>query len=765
MGISVNCRIKGSLQLEDVNKKNKIINILGKLLLLATIVTFNIIIGANEKGLRVLPISILMTLTVIYLIALKLKNKEESIVFKSKVDYFVLAFMLTTTLPLIFRTYASYSDTVEFIMKYFFIYSVYLLARNIIKGKKQIECVIVTTLISSLIPIFLHIDFLNNQILIGFMKWLNITYSKEKAFSSTFGYANAQAICSCFCVFLAIHRFEVNKNKTLKVIDVIYILFALYIIYLAEARAIILLLGLALFILFIVKFKKQIVKHKKKVIIGIGILLFIIEAYLIIALKISKPIIKENEDINENIYYRFKQNITYTLEADFETECFNKTRIDDPLKIYILQFGKYFQESIIEEASINPQSQKLKIEFTPTVDAKCVKLKIINDYYGIIKIDNIYINGEKHIINYKYIPNNIGNLLTKFLTSGKSLPQRIYMWQDCLKIAKDSPIIGSGGNTWKIVSRTVEEYKSAWKESHSYFFELLISYGIVGVIAFLSLLIYFFIKIFKQCIKDEEKRNKKLSIALGLFIVLFHSITFDFNMSFMVIQLIVYIYMAVLIYDEQESVKKHKYINIFVLIFLAFIISLYIRADISKYLLKNNTAKYSITPYKNDYYSGKINDDIDNNLDGKELLKELKNFMKKEPYYGQTETYEKYFNTICQNIDNLSDDELNIYLDFGIERLNTIRFKTPMFFDTVLYRVNVIVNTINSLKEYINENEEKSQEKTTNVNDAINGLKGVLYKEYEINIQNIENVENGDYSEENRNRMKQTYQEIMNTVK
>ena len=39
---------------------------IGLILLILTIIIFNVIIGANEKGLRVLPISILMTLTIIY---------------------------------------------------------------------------------------------------------------------------------------------------------------------------------------------------------------------------------------------------------------------------------------------------------------------------------------------------------------------------------------------------------------------------------------------------------------------------------------------------------------------------------------------------------------------------------------------------------------------------------------------------------------------------------------------------------------------------
>lgn len=740
----------------------------GMLLLLSVIVTFNLIIGANEKGLRVLPISILMAVIILYLIILKFKNKkEESILFKSKVDCFVLAFMLTTTLPLLFGTYASYSDTVEFIMKYFFIYSVYILARNVIKQKKQIECIIITTLISSLIPIFLHIDFLNKQFLLGFMKWLRITYIKGKYFSSTFGYPNAQAIYSCLCIFLAMHRFKVNKNKILKGLDIIYILLSLYIIYIAGAQTTMLLLGLVTFVLVIAKYKEQIKKHKKKIAIGIGILVSILAIYLAVALNTSEPLVKTNEDISEKVFNRYKQGEKYTLELEYETECFNKNRINDPLEVYITQYGRYYTKSIIAKEKLNPQMQKFKVEFTPTDDSNYMALNITNGYYGVIKINNIYLNGEKQIINYKYIPYKIGILLTKFLSEDdKSLMQRFYMYKDCLKIAKDSPIVGNGGNTWKNMSRAVEEYKVAFKESHSYFFELLISYGIVGVIAFLSLVIYFFIKIFKQCKKDTKKRNRKLLIAIGLFIVLFHSITFDFNMSFMLIQLMIYIYMAVLIYDEQKSIEKYRYFDFIILTFFIFMINLYVRASVSKYLLQDNTSKHNVTPYKKEYYFDKITDDINNNADGKRIINELTDYMKKEPYKNQTEAYKELFETICKNADNLSNEELRLYLDFGIERLKTVKFLTPMYFNTIFGRVDVIANTINCLDEYIDEeNKTEDTKKIEIITNAINDLKDILYKEYEINIKNIENLENASYSKEARNSMKRKYQEIINSIK
>ena len=224
--------------------------------------------------------------------------------------------------------------------------------------------------------------------------------------------------------------------------------------------------------------------------------------------------------------------------------------------------------------------------------------------------------------------------------------------------------------------------------------------------------------------------------------------------------------MAVLIYDEQKSIEKYRYFDFIILTFFIFMINLYVRASVSKYLLQDNTSKHNVTPYKKEYYFDKITDDINNNADGKRIINELTDYMKKEPYKNQTEAYKELFETICKNADNLSNEELRLYLDFGIERLKTVKFLTPMYFNTIFGRVDVIANTINCLDEYIDEeNKTEDTKKIEIITNAINDLKDILYKEYEINIKNIENLENASYSKEARNSMKRKYQEIINSIK
>lgn len=744
----------------------KVLNKIGIILLIITIIIFNFIIGANEKGLRILPISILMALNIIYLIITKIINKKQNIVFKTKVDYLVLAFMLTTTLPLIFKTYASYSDTVEFIMKYFYIYSVYILARNVITEKKQVEIIIVTTLICSLIPIILEFDYLHGKMLEGFMKWLRIIYYPSHEFVGTFGYGNTQAIYMALCVLLAMHRFKTNKNKILKAIDIIYILFSFYIIWTTESKAIMILLGITLLSICIAKYRKQIVKHKIKIIIVVIILLSLLTGFLVMALNTSKSVTKNNEDLDQIIKYNFKQNVKYTLELELVTHYIGTSNSEkkNAFELQILQGGKYFFETVIAKDTLENVEGNYKIEFTPTKDITYIRLKIVNKYKGIIIINRCYINGTEHIINYKYIPNEIGYIFSGFLVNGKSLRQRKYMYLDSLKIAKDSPIIGSGGDAWKNLSCSVADYTIRYKECHSYFFELLISYGIVGVIAYLALVIYLFIKIFKQCKQDKEKRKDKLVIALGLFILLLHSITFDFNMSFMVIQILVYIYMAILLYDEQENVKSPKLSDIAVIIILVLILSIYIRADISKYLINDNSTKHSVTPYQKEYSYNALIDKMKNEEYNIETLNELKKLIDKEPYYNQTESQHMYFDLINKNLDNISNEDLQKYMDFIIERLETVRFKTPMFIETLIYRTTTLANAIKDFEKYTT-NEKADKGKIEILNNTIEKLKDIINKEYETNIKNIEDYERNGYTESARNLIKSKYNEIINSIK
>lgn len=319
---------------------------------------------------------------------------------------------------------------------------------------------------------------------------------------------------------------------------------------------------------------------------------------------------------------------------------------------------------------------------------------------------------------------------------------------------------------WKNLSLAYAEYKGALKESHSYFFELLISYGIVGLLTFIAFIMDFFATILKKCKNNENARKQKLMIITGLLILLLHTLI-DFDMSFMLIQLMVYISIAILLRNEQvtESTSKKKY-NLFeygIMIILFFTLSLYIRADISKYLLSENVQKHQITSYNKKYYNEMINDDIKNNKDVIEILDELQDYMIKEPYNTQNENYERYFNLIYRYLDKLSNQELKGYLEFGINRVKNVKEKKPMYFETVIKRTKIIVNTINNLESTI-KYENTNNEKILIINDAILKLEKIIDSEYDKNISNLEDFERNGYDDLVKENFKKKYQEVINKI-
>ena len=95
--------------------------------------------------------------TTVYVIYKKIK-KEKNVIIKSKLDIAILIFMLSPLIPLIFNTAVSFSETIIAILRYWTIYGVYILARNLITEDKEKKIIINALIIISVIPIILGYD-------------------------------------------------------------------------------------------------------------------------------------------------------------------------------------------------------------------------------------------------------------------------------------------------------------------------------------------------------------------------------------------------------------------------------------------------------------------------------------------------------------------------------------------------------------------------------------------------------------------------------
>ena len=589
------------------DKKN--IDKLGMLLLCITIVTFSVIVGGNDKALPILPIGILTGLSLIVLLIKKIKYKDKII--NSKLDIVLLIFLGTMVLPLIFKTYCSYQGTVEFIIKYFFVFIIYLLVRNTVKTRKEVNILIATTVLSSIVIIVFGFDKLNDNNFKWLLDNLDLSYKEYYRFESTFGYANAVSIYLAFCTFLAINGIENTKSKLVKTIYVLFIIIYLYVIYISLSRLVLIIYILSLIIYFAVKLYKKIKNNKKiiKVIlitIILGILL--ISLYIGIAINYSKPC-ELGFDEMMRIRKKFEPNREYTIKLELDVQSEN----NEPKSfINVEEVNKYLKETIIAEQKLKNGDQMVELNFTTSNDIYYIKLNATNedeqkeDKKIIIK--KCYINDEEYIFAYKYIPKLISRIITSFNLEDVSIHQRLQFYENCLRIAKDSPIIGHGGNAWKRLSLAYEEYPYTVKETHSYFFELLISYGIVGVIVFLIFIILLCKNTIKNFRNNVENKNRNSSIFIGLIVFILYSLVFDFSMSYILTILLVFVYTAVLQRDDNEVIeinenlnKGYTCIDWFVLIIIIVLFIVLAKANIANLFIEDSETKLNFAPYMLDY--------------------------------------------------------------------------------------------------------------------------------------------------------------------
>lgn len=733
---------------KDNNKEHQIIDLLGTILLCISIAVFSLIIGANQKNLPVCSLGILTGIGVILLVILKIKYKERLL--KGKLDWLVTAFMGTLLLPLIFKTFCSYQGTLEFIFKYFFIYTMYILARNVINTEKKKNALMATTIITSLFTIIFGLDMLHGNYLEWLVNKLNLGYTQTYRFSSTFGYANAASLYVMFCVFLSVTLIEKNKNLAVRVLCALYILLATYIIYISYSRVILLLYTFSIFVYVVSKVYNK-VKTNKKLIKGVAIggacaaAVFII--YIALAFNYSKPY--KLEEVQE-FRRSFEPNTEYTISLD--VSLLSDISGDEEISIQILETNNYFMEKELDSQKISKDKQNYEFKVTTSDELYQLKINPTMPKNTNMTIDNCYINGEKYIFEYKYIPKIIARLITTFSLNDDSIVLRRHYYENCLRIAKDSLLIGHGGNAWHVLYLAYQDYPYIVKEAHSFFFELLISYGLIGTIAFLAMFIWFS---YKQ-IKNFLKNNGKDAVTFwGLCIVILYSLLFDFSMSFIIILLIAFVYMAALnnnIEDENKTISDKNIlwdvIEYGIVIGITVLSIMMIRTAIAQYFVDDNKTKVAWAPHIIKYQIQYLKDNS-----GKQTSA-IKDVMEKEPYINQNELYTIYWHNIYDNIKTYSEKELIEDLKFGIDQFEKNKPVSQMFFLTMAERVNIMADVVSAFRA----------SKNTKIQSELNRLKLMIKDEYEVNEKNIVDLSRNGITKEESEKILNNYRELLKAV-
>lgn len=670
-------------KLHELKSKITIDNI-GLIVILLTIILLNIFIGSNIKD----PIWIIQTIvslfTLIYLTVKKIQ-KEKHLIIKGKIDIAVLIFMISTIIPLIFNTYVSLEGTINFILKYWSVYGLYILTKNIVRDKEKIKIVIKTIIFSSIIPTIFGFDKFTINIFEPVYKFLNSVNIEDTRMISTFGYANTLAGYLSFTICLAIGMLRNTQKKRNKILYCIYILISAITIILTQSKFV-LAIDALIIIGFIIKEIKDKKIGKKWIIAGItAIVLFFI--YFFIAIQIAEPLVVTEEE-KTCVIRGIESNKSYKLDFDIQTKT---DKSYDVFEVSIVEVNRYFAENYLANFTLGNFSGTKTINIQTGEQVDHIEIRIKNSLNKEIKISEFRIDDKPYILEYKIIPEPLVRVFTTFNFKNSSVWQRVDYWEDGIDIIKDNWLIGAGGNTWRTLYGQTQNYLYYAKEAHCYILEIWMSFGITGLLSYL-----FIIAITIQNVMALQKKEKKysnyMSIFVGISIIVIHSLM-DFDMSYLIIEMLFYICIAILNKEDDKIQTKIKGTTIFAIaIFL--IISICNILGLIADMVEDETGINSnkIAPWISRYKYNRIVYLENNQLERENKIEYIKRYIQEEPYNYQNTMYKMMSEDIIKNINasNLENELENI--DYLINVWQTIKIDRPYDINSLQDRAEIMLN-------------------------------------------------------------------------
>lgn len=176
------------------------------LILISILVMISSILVSSKYSIYLKVLGYLIL--IVYLI-IKIIEKKPIRIIKSKLDIFVILLVFSTMIPAIFNTYVSLYGTIETILQYTYVLSIYIIIREITLESKGINKILSNTLIiTTVITILIGIDGITSNILLNILKSIGIenTLNGENRLISVFGYPNTFAAYIASILFLNINE-------------------------------------------------------------------------------------------------------------------------------------------------------------------------------------------------------------------------------------------------------------------------------------------------------------------------------------------------------------------------------------------------------------------------------------------------------------------------------------------------------------------------------------------------------------------------------
>lgn len=650
-------------------KKNITTIIIFLIILITTILIGNPIVKNDNL------INIVIGIAWILIIIKNKKEKQKIITNKTTKTMLMLA--ITSALPLILNTYITLNGTINYIFRYISIFVMYVIINQELKENQdnlsKIKDIII---ISGVILVIFGIDLLTTNITYNFVKNIIGIATDQSSLTrmySLFLYSNTFAISVVVAYIISIDQQLNKKDKVYAGISTLL----LSGIILSQSRTTLLILAIVIIIYLIILAKKEryeliklliinlifsliyvsvftylkrmgytiaiwfvtfaisimaayiydklrlkqklnkIFKIKYLIILLIGMIIIV----LILSMFKSELILFNNDNsqtkITKNIY-DVKENTQYKIELEIEAK---SDTIKDNYTIEFIQRNNYSDSLNEEKIEVNNYDGIKEIYIDTAEGIKWIEFSVSAKETGNgkeLKIKSLKINGKQFTLNYKFLPTDMIAQFKYLNLSQRSVQERKAFIIDGIKILKEYGIWGIGGDGYKNAVLDVQSYYYGVSQMHCYLLQIVIEFGILGLLVF-CYLILLTIKNIVCIIKYKE--NEKYGIILAFMALFLHSLV-DFDMTFLYAMIIFYILVAVINFNKNNNEKENSNKIIEAIILTLVIVStifncneLYVKCtkentlkNVRTYQEKTNIEKKYIylVPYSNEYRMDRI---------------------------------------------------------------------------------------------------------------------------------------------------------------
>lgn len=443
------------------------------------------------------------------------------------------------------------------------------------------------------------------------------------------------------------------------------------------------------------KINAKIFNIKGKILIKTGLIAIILGIIcLAVIINIPENLVLFNTTNSEKKVERHLINADGNNKYLFEIEIDAKAP-KEIFQISVLEKDKYWENVKTTNITLGDYQGKKEIEINTDESTKDIYLVFttIETSENIkLEIRDLKINGKKQILNYKFLPYNFVSKIKNINFQTQSVWERGVYINDAFKLIKDNWILGIGGDGWHYRYGEIQDYNYVARETHSYPVQLLLEFGIVGILAYIIILIIL-IKRSRNIIKNSSNVMYQ-SILCAVLTIIIHS-SLDFDLSFYYLLFITFVGIGILTsFNQKELEKKNivkgNWITKGILIIIVSILTIInLKSFIVPVQFKSKITNTSTFEEKYEFYS-KVNKLIPYNQEfkvkmivlieayqfkypekdveyTKEILENVEYLLKYEKYYDRFEMQSKFVNCSIKLLGLEKDEQMLYNIQEGYE--------------------------------------------------------------------------------------------------